>query len=131
MNEHPFVTLAKKGYEAFRAGDLATLNEVFADDIVFHVPGTAQVSNDYHGKDATFGYFGKLVELTNGTFKVESLKVYVSDDKVAMLDRISAERNGKQLDQELVLVLQVRNGQFVEGWDHFEDLAAWNDFWAS
>jgi hypothetical protein len=131
MAEHPFVTLAKKGYEAFRTGDLATLNQVFADDIVFHVPGKTIVSNTYHGKDATFGYFGKLMELTNGNFKVESLNVYVSDDQVAMLDRITAERNGKTLDTELVLVLKVRDGQFVEGWDHFEDLAAWNDFWAS
>lgn len=130
MNEHPFVTLAKKGYEAFRAGDLATLNEVFADNIVFHVPGNGIVSNTYQGKDATFGYFGQLVELTNGTVKVESLKVYVSDDQVAMLDRITAERNGKTLNQELVLVLKVQDGKFVEGWDHFEDLAAWNEFWS-
>ncbi len=130
MADHPFVALAKKGYDAFRAGDLATLGEVFADDIVFHVPGTGIVSNTYRGKDATFGYFGRLVELTQGNFKVESLNVYVSDDQVAMLDRVRAERNGKTLDTQLVLVLKVRDGKFVEGWDHFEDLAAWNDFWA-
>ena len=130
MAEHPFVTLAKKGYEAFRTGDLATLNEVFADDIVFHVPGTGIVSNTYRGKDATFGYFGKLAELTQGNFKVESVNLFVSDDQVAMLDRVTAQRNGKTLDQEMVLVLKVRDGQFVEGWDHFADLVAWNDFWA-
>ena len=130
MAEHPFVTLAKKGYEAFRAGDLATLSEVFADDVVFHVPGKNIVANSYQGKAATFGYFGKLVELTNGAFKVESLNMFVSDDQVAMLDRIVAERNGKTLDTQLVLVLKVRNGQFVEGWDHFADLDAWDEFWA-
>ena len=130
MAEHPFVTLAKKGYEAFRAGDLATLSEVFADEVVFHVPGKSILANSYQGKAATFGYFGKLVELTNGAFKVESLNIFVSDDQVAMLDRIVAERNGKTLDTQLVLVLKVRNGQFVEGWDHFADLDAWDEFWA-
>ncbi len=130
MAEHPFVTLANKGYEAFRAGDLATLGEVFADEVVFHVPGKSILANSYQGKDATFGYFGKLVELTNGNFKVEAVNVFVSDDQVAMLDHIVAERNGKTLDTQLVLVLKVRNGQFVEGWDHFADLAAWDEFWA-
>ncbi|MBL8206967.1 MAG: nuclear transport factor 2 family protein [Blastocatellia bacterium] len=130
MAEHPFVTLAKKGYEAFRTGDMATLGEVFADDVVFHVPGKSILANSYQGKAATFGYFGKLFELTNGTIKVESLNLYVSDDQVVMLDRMAAERNGKTIDTELVLVLKVRDGQFVEGWDHFADLAAWDEFWA-
>lgn len=130
MTEHPFVTLAKKGYEAFRSGDLATLSEVFADDIVFHVPGKSILANSYQGKDATFAYFGRLMELTNGNFKVEAVNVFVSDEQVAMLDRIEAERNGKTLHTELVLVLKVRDGQFIEGWDHFADLAAWDEFWA-
>ncbi len=130
MAEHTNITLAKKAYEAFSKGDMATLSEVFADDIVFHVPGKSILGNSYQGKDATFAYFGKLMELTNGNFKVESLNVFASDDQVAMLDRIVAERNGKTLDIELVLVLKVRNGQFVAGWDHFSDLAAWDEFWA-
>jgi uncharacterized protein len=130
MTEHPFVTLAKKGYNAFRTGDLAALDEVFADDIVFHVPGNNILSNSYQGKDATFGYFGKLMELTQGTFQVESLNLFVSNDQVAMLDRVQATRNGKTLDIQLVLVLKVQDGQFVEGWDHFSDLAAWDEFWA-
>lgn len=130
MAEHPLVMLAKKAYEAFRTGDMATLGEVFADEIVFHVPGKSILANSYQGKAETFGYFGKLFELTNGTIKVESLNVYVSDDQVAMLDRMAAERNGKTIDTELVLVLKVRDGKFVEGWDHFADLAAWDEFWA-
>ncbi len=130
MAEHPNITLAKKALEAFRSGDLATLNEVFADDIVFHVPGKTILSQSYQGKAATFGYFAKLMELTRGSFKVESLNIYVSDDQVAMLDRLEATRNGKTLNLELVLVLKVRNDQFIEGWDHFSDLDAWNEFWS-
>jgi ketosteroid isomerase-like protein len=37
--EHPSVERARKGYEALAAGDMDTVSGVFADDMVWHVPG--------------------------------------------------------------------------------------------
>ena len=36
---HPNVDLLNKGYDAFDKGDLDTVRALFAEDIVFHVPG--------------------------------------------------------------------------------------------
>jgi ketosteroid isomerase-like protein len=40
----------KKGYEAFAAGDVETLMNLFDDDIEWIQPGDSAVSGTYHGK---------------------------------------------------------------------------------
>lgn len=72
MTEHPNIAILKKGYEAFGEGDMATLNELFDPSVTYHVPGNSQISGDYQGRDAVFGFFGKLAELSGGTIKIET-----------------------------------------------------------
>ena len=66
--QHANVQVARRGYEAFSRGDMATVRELLADDVEWHVGGNNPISGDYKGKDAVFGFFGKLMELTAGTF---------------------------------------------------------------
>ena len=40
---HPNEDLIRKGYQAFAAQDMATLNELFADDVVWHAQGRNQL----------------------------------------------------------------------------------------
>ena len=47
-------------------GDMAALNELFADDIVWHAAGRNQVAGTFRGKDEVFGTFQKVFELTGG-----------------------------------------------------------------
>ena len=62
----------RKGYAAFSSGDMDTLrNELFSPDIVWHQGGRNQTSGDYKGADNVLGLFGKLAQLTDGTFRVE------------------------------------------------------------
>src|SRR6478609_5533484 len=63
--------LMRKGYEAFSRGDMDTLkHELFSPDIVWHQGGRNQTAGDYRGADAVIGLFGKLFQLTDGTFRV-------------------------------------------------------------
>jgi uncharacterized protein len=39
MSEHSNVARIKDGYAAFAKGDLAALNDLFADDVLWHVEG--------------------------------------------------------------------------------------------
>src|SRR2546428_7653130 len=82
---HPNVELLQKGYDAFEKGDLDTLRELFAADIVFHTTGHSPLAGDYRGQDEVFGFFGKLVELTGGTFKIERHAVLADDEHGAVL----------------------------------------------
>ena len=67
-----------------------------------------------------FGSFGRLMELTGGTFQVESLDMLANDRGGVFVDRLTAERNGRKLDVvRLLLYVAIRGGQIVEGLDHF------------
>jgi ketosteroid isomerase-like protein len=41
--------LIKSGYDAFARGDLQGAFAVFAEDILWHVPGRGAISGDYRG----------------------------------------------------------------------------------
>jgi hypothetical protein len=47
------------------------INEPDPDDFVFHSAGCSPLSSDHTGTEQIFGFFGKLIELDDGTSKVE------------------------------------------------------------
>ena len=67
MADHPNADLLRKGYEAFDKGDMAVLTELFAADVVWHVPGTSPISGVHRGREAVFAAFAKTVELSGGS----------------------------------------------------------------
>ena len=76
----------RKGYAAFSRGDMETLrNELFTSDIVWHQGGHNQTSGDYRGPDQVIGLFGKLHQLTDGTFRVQIHDVLASEEHVVVL----------------------------------------------
>ena len=72
MAEHPDVTLVKNGYDAFNSADIATLTEIIADDAVQHMVGDNLVSGEFKGLDKILGMYGKIAEITNGTYAARS-----------------------------------------------------------
>ena len=119
MNEHPNLQVMKRALTAFQSGDGATLAEVFSRDVVWRVPGKSILAKDYKGQEEVFGFFGRLMELTAGTFRVHSIDMLANDAGGVFVDRITAERDGKRLDVSLLLLVRIRDGQIVEGTDHF------------
>jgi uncharacterized protein len=127
---HPNVDLVQRGYEAFAAGDIATLNELFADDIVWHSPGNNQLSGTFRGKDEVFANLQKNVELTGGTFKLDIHTILADDDHAVTLLRATAQREGgKSLDDNTVQVFHIKDGKVTESWLHPSDAIASDEFW--
>lgn len=130
MAEHPNAVMMRRAAQAFINGDMNTLKQLIAEDAVWHVPGRSQLAGDYRGHDQIFGFFGKLMELTAGTFKVAVHDILATDDHVVNLDRLTATRGDKKLDLDLILVVHPKDGKIAEAWDRFSDQYAWDDFWA-
>jgi ketosteroid isomerase-like protein len=59
---HPNEELTRRGYAAFATGDMVALDELFADDVIWHVGGRSPLSGDYKGKEAVFAMFGRLAQ---------------------------------------------------------------------
>lgn len=127
---HPNEEIVRKGISAFQSRDLETLKGVFADDIVWHIPGKSPVSGDYKGREEVLGFLGKLGEMTGGTFKIEIHDVLGSDEHVVALMRQTGEREGKRLDGQFANVFHIRDGKVAEFWGQPFDLYAVDEFWS-
>jgi ketosteroid isomerase-like protein len=125
---HPNADLLNRGYDAFDKGDLDTIRGLFADDIVFHVAGNSQVSGDYRGIDGVFGFFGKLAELSGGTFKLERHAVLADDTHATVLSTMTAEREGKRMEAKSADIFHLRDGKVTECWALSADQDALDEF---
>jgi uncharacterized protein len=126
---HPNEDLIRKGYGAFASGDMATLNELFDDDIVWHAPGRNQLAGTFLGKQAVFGEFQRVAEFSGGTFKLEIHTVLADDEHVAVLARAMGEREGRTLDDNSVQIFHVKDGKVTEQWLYPGDVYASDEFW--
>lgn len=130
MAEHPNVDLLRKGYEAYSTGDMDTITALFADDILWHVAGRSPLAGDYKGRDQVFGFFGKLMELSGGTSKVEVHDILANDEHGVAIVTGSGSRNGRSLNSPDVHVFHLRGGQVVEFWDSPLDQYEADEFWS-
>ena len=121
----------QRAVDAFGAGDMATLTELFSPDIKWHVPGRSAIAGDHIGRDAVFGFFGKSMTLTNGTFKATARDILGDEKGGVMITNDTAERNGKKLDVTVMHRVHVRDGKFAEVWEHHGDQYAHDEFWSA
>jgi uncharacterized protein len=112
---HPNGELIQKGFEAFAKGDLETIAGLFSDDIVWHSPGTSVLSGEFRGKEAVFGLFGKLAEVTGGTFRQEIHAILADDEHVVVLTADGWD-TPKPFSGQQVFVWHVLDGKAIECW---------------
>lgn len=112
---HPNGELIQRGFDAFAQGDMDTISSLFADDITWHAPGTSVLSGEYHGKDEVFGLFGRLLELTQGTFHQEIHAVLADDDHVVVLTT-GGQDKPRPFSGQQVFIWHVQDGKAVDCW---------------
>lgn len=130
--QHANVQRARRAYEAFDKADMETVGELMTDDIVWHVGGNNALTGEYKGKDAVFGFFGKLMQNTGGTFKLEVHDILANDEHTVTLVRQTAEKDGKKFESRAVHVTHADSeGRVKEFWAFEEDQAAGDAFFSS
>ena len=115
-------------YEAFCAGDVPTVLALLPDDVEYRVYGNSQVSGRYAGKSQALGFFGKLMELSGGTFRLEVLDIMARGGHGVVLTRETAQHDGKVLDNRAVHVWDMPDGACSRFRGYNEDV--WDRFWS-
>jgi ketosteroid isomerase-like protein len=129
--QHVNVERARRAYEAFGKGDMATLSELITEDTVWHIGGKSPLSGEYKGRDAVFGFFGKLKEESGGTFRLEVHDILANDEHGAVLVRSMGERKGKKWDGRSVHITHADSeGRTKEFWAFEENQAGLDEFFA-
>lgn len=129
--EHPNADLVRRAHAAFKAGDGATIAELFSPDIVWTVTGTGPASGTTVGMEGVLGNFGQIMEWTAGTYQAAPIDYLGSDDHVVALAHVTASRpDGRTLDVDEAVVFTVRDGRLVFAQHMAYDEAAWDGFFA-
>jgi uncharacterized protein len=137
MTEHPNVERFRRLYEAFGKGDVDTIREALADDLVWHVPGRHRFSGD-RNKAETMALFEEVVpdfsetgEPIISTFNIEIDGIHASDDWVFMRVHWDHARNEKRFDQHGVEVYRLDSeGRISEFWALMHDTTAFDEFFS-
>lgn len=130
--EHTDAAVIRSGYDAFAAGDIPAVLDVFSPNITWHVPGRSPLSGDYKGHDGVLDFFGRCQELSGGTLRVVPEAILADDTgRVVALTTVSAERHGQAWSSTEVHVWQVTDGHAVEFVEYQGDQQTEDEFWLS
>ena len=128
---HPNEDLVREVFAANRRGDIDALrNQYFADGIRLHYPGRSPLAGDHDGVTEVLGFFGRVFELSQGTFRTELHDVVANDEHAVALFTARADRAGRRLEDRVVEVFHIRDGQATEAWIYPADLYVSDEFWS-
>jgi len=122
-DEHPNATAYRRAAEAFRAGDLGTIEELVDPDVVWHVPGRSARAGDIHGRAALRDW---LSDLAGSGFWLREHDVFGNDEHVCALSAMGARRPGLEAETRVVSIFHFRDGRQLERWFFPEDATAWD-----
>lgn len=128
---HPNEKLLTEYVNAAGSGDVATLNELFSDDVTWHVGGNNALSGDHRGKEKVFGLFGMLAERSGGTARLQPTDTIVDDWFAVALAEVVGTFDGESLDNaRAAMVLRIEDGRFTEIWSHHHNQEEMDRLWS-
>ena len=122
--------IVKRGYKAFGEGDMETLGGLYTDDVVQTMGGKNQLSGEFKGRDDVIGLYGKMFELSGGTFKAELKSAKADGDKVVSVHHLSGERGGNTLDVDESIAFSFSGDKITRLDLSSDDQGAIDKFWA-
>jgi ketosteroid isomerase-like protein len=120
----------RRGYKAFNTGDIPALIDLFAEDIVWHFPGTSKLAGDHVGRDAVLTALGAYGSASDGTLQANPVDVMASDSNVTGWANDTATAGGRTLDINSIVIFTMRDGMVTEALHVVDDVAALDAFLA-
>jgi YbgC/YbaW family acyl-CoA thioester hydrolase len=112
--------------EMYAGGDLAAVEELLAEDVVWHVPGTSPIAGNYRGREAVAGYFRLRRELAGGAIRVAKGGEAHHEEALVQLADGRAPLGGREVVWRTAGVYRVADGRIAEAWlvpldqEHFD-----------
>lgn len=124
------LTVSTTYFDALEAGDFATVSATFADDVVWHQPGSHQFSGVHRGSAAVGAMIGGMMTVSEGTFALKrNAPLMVNGDIVAAPVSWTAKRSGAEMDCVGVDLMRVADGKVAEVWLFTAEPAEEDAFW--
>ena len=131
MAEHPNAERIRSLFDAFRRGDIEAISDVLPENALWHFPGReGRLAGTHRGRRAIFEFLAKVVELTNGTVRLELVDVVANDEHAVAIFYGTGKRGDKTLDNHTCLQMRLEHGRVLEVWEFVWDLYHVDDFWS-
>jgi uncharacterized protein len=114
MSDHPNARRFRDGYAAFAKGDFAALDDLFDENIRWNQPGRSQLAGTYEGRTAVYEMFGRLMQLTEGSFATEPVTVLADDETGVAVCRTTGHRGNVRADITDAHIVRFREGLITE-----------------
>jgi ketosteroid isomerase-like protein len=127
---HANEDVARSATEALSKRDIEGFLGYHTDDVVVHFPGRGPMAGDYRGKEQFASMFQRQMEMLDAPPELEVHDVLANEEHAVVLNRVSATRGGRTLEQE-VAVMHFRDGKISEVWLHFSKQEKMDEFASS
>ena len=119
-------------FDSLAKGDLQKLGSLLSEDIIWHQPGNGELSKVYRGKSEVFALFGKFMEISQGSFKIDRVDSIMSNGSFVAAALHFSAKNGKgEISMSGVDLMRVENEKIKEVFLFSEDQKAEDAFWNS
>ena len=122
------IEVARRAYDAYASMDIAAMDALMTDEHVVHVAGHHPLSGEYRGKQAVWGYLGRVAEISGGRGGFDVHAIAADDDGHAVALLTGTIRD---FVRPVIHVWHVRGGQLAEMWDASLDQQAEDAFWTA
>ena len=117
--------------EMYAGGDVAAVEQLLADDVVWHVPGTSPIAGDHRGREAVLAYFRLRRELAGGAIAITARAETHHDAALVQLADGQASLGGEDVVWRTAGVYRVAGGRIAEAWLVPLDLEHFDRVWAA
>ena len=111
---------------AASAGDWDTGFGIYAEDVVFHIPGSSHWAGEHHGRDRARAYIEEAIARSDGAeIEIEIVDRLYSDERAAVIihERFTPA-GGEPVWIRRSNVYRVRGDEIAEVWIYEHDQAA-------
>lgn len=129
LGEHANAVLARAAWEAVSAADVEALEQLLADDLVWHASGRGPRAGDHRGRAAVIEYLAAIGEDAD-RFDSRLEHILVNDDLVAVLFQVEGERHDRRLEIGFILIFRIADKRIAEVWAIPRDQYAIDEFWS-
>lgn len=126
---NPNRELVQRMIEAFQKGDLAKVQDCWAEDITWYFPGRSGLAGVFHGREDVLKHLTKLPK-PRVSMKVIPRAFFGDERYGAVLYEITSSLNGKTLTETRVMVCKIQNDKIGETRIYPGDQYALDDFWS-
>lgn len=105
----------RNAYQALNSGDMAVVESILSNDIVWHVRGWGPLTGDYTGKAAVMEMVRRFVALTEGS-SLPEVESFLEDGNRVVTVMSNTVEKPHPLKSKHVDIWDLKDGKVVEYW---------------